>query len=111
MVEARPWDVRLEDIPQIQKTTAPSDATPEGMVLIPAGEFQMGSNDSEASDYEKPVHTVYLDAFYMDVYEVTNAQYKQFVDANPEWGKDRIPRSYHDGNYLKHWNGNNYPRR
>ena len=79
------------------------------MVLIPAGEFQMGSNDSQADDDEKPVHTVYLDAFYMDVYEVTNAQYKQFVDAKPEWGKDRIPRSYHDGNYLKLWNRNNYP--
>jgi len=49
------------------------------MVLIPAGEFQMGSNDGE--DDEKPVHTVYLDAFYMDVYEVTNAQYKKFTDA------------------------------
>jgi formylglycine-generating enzyme len=47
--------------------------------LIPAGEFQMGSNDG--NDDEKPVHTVYLDAFYMDIYEVTNAQYKKFMDA------------------------------
>ena len=77
------------------------------MVLIPAGDFQMGSNDS---DDEKPVHTVYLDAFYMDVYEVTNAQYKKFIDANPEWGKDRIPSRYHNGDYLEHWNGNSYPR-
>ncbi len=46
------------------------------MVLIPAGEFEMGSNDGEPD--EKPVHTVYLDAFYMDVYEVTNAQYRKF---------------------------------
>ena len=80
------------------------------MVLIPAGEFQMGSNDSDAEDDEKPMHTVYLDAFYIDKYEVTNAQYKKFVDANPEWKKDRIPRKYHDGDYLKHWDGNNYPR-
>ena len=55
------------------------------MVLIPAGEFQMGSNDG--SDREKPVHTVYVGAFYMDAYEVTNAQYKKFVDANPQWGE------------------------
>ncbi len=81
----------------------------EGMALIPAGEFQMGSNDSDADDGEKPVHTAYVDAFYMDVYEVANAQYKKFVDANPQWDKDRIPSSYHDGDYLKHWNGNNYP--
>ena len=66
----------------------------------------MGSNDGEFD--EKPVHTIYVDAFYMDIYEVTNAQYKKFVDANPEWGKDRIPSRYHDGSYLKHWVGNSY---
>ena len=49
------------------------------MVLIPAGEFQMGSN--EGKDNEKPIHPVDVDAFYMDVYEVTNAQYQKFVEA------------------------------
>ena len=77
------------------------------MVLIPAGEFQMGSNNGEYD--EQPVHSVHVDAFYMDVHEVTNARYKKFVDANPEWQKDRIPDKYHNGNYLKHWNGNTYP--
>ena len=52
---------------------------PEGMVLIPAGEFQMGSNTGSSD--EKPVHTVYVDAFYMDKYEVTNAQYAAFLNA------------------------------
>ena len=79
---------------------------PEGMVLIPAGEFLMGS---EASNNEGPVHTVYVDAFYIDKYEVTNAQYKQFIDANPQWQKDRIDRTLHDGTYLALWNGNDYP--
>ena len=79
------------------------------MVLIPGGEFQMGNSDSEADDDEKPVHTVYVDAFYMDKYEVTNAQFKAFVDANPQWRKDSIPRAYHDGYYLNHWTGNRYP--
>ena len=60
---------------------------PEGMVRIPAGEFQMGSNHKEASEDEKPVHTVYVDAFYMDRFPVTNAQYKAFIDENPEWQK------------------------
>ncbi len=45
---------------------------PEGMVLIPAGEFEMGSNAPVAQNDEQPVHTVYIDAFFMDKYEVTN---------------------------------------
>jgi len=49
------------------------------MVLIPEGEFEMGYNDGHED--EKPAHKVFLKAFYMDVYEVTNAQYKKFVDA------------------------------
>lgn len=76
------------------------------MVRIPAGEFQMGSNNSEAKDHEKPVHIVYVDEFYIDIHPVTNTEYKAFIDANPEWQKDHISR----GDYLKHWNGNNYPQ-
>lgn len=90
-------------------TTVPKPTTssaPPGMVLIPAGEFQMGSDENTD---EKPVHTIYTDAFYMDKYEVTNAQYKTFLNANPQWQKGRISVIYHDGDYLKHWNGNNYP--
>lgn len=79
------------------------------MVLIPAGNFEMGSDDEDASDDEKPVHTVYLDAFYIDRYLVTNAQYKMFIDENPEWQKANISEKYHDSRYLKHWNGNDYP--
>jgi formylglycine-generating enzyme required for sulfatase activity len=51
------------------------------MVLIPAGEFLMGSPKGEGDSDEYPQHTVYLDAFYIDKYEVTNAQYKKFMDA------------------------------
>ena len=90
-------------------TTVPrplTSSTPPDMVLIAAGEFQMGG---DGSPDEKPVHTVYIDAFYIDKYEVTNAQYKTFVDANPQWRKGRISMTYHDGDYLKNWSGNNYP--
>jgi formylglycine-generating enzyme required for sulfatase activity len=52
---------------------------PDGMILIPAGEFKMGSHNGE--DDEKPAHTVYVDAFYMDVSPVTNAQYRKFIEA------------------------------
>ena len=53
--------------------------TDEGMVLIPAGDFLMGSNSGW--DVEKPLHWVYVDAFYMDAYEVTNAEYAAFLNA------------------------------
>jgi formylglycine-generating enzyme required for sulfatase activity len=49
------------------------------MVLVPAGEFVMGSNDG--GDNEKPVHRVYLAAFLIDRHEVTNAQFQRFVQA------------------------------
>ena len=95
-----------------------TETTPEGMVLIPAGTFEMGSEDDQANEDEQPVHTVHLDAFYMDKYEVTNAQFKAFVDANPEWGKGNIEDRFHEiiggplpegGEYLEHWRGNTYP--
>lgn len=52
------------------------------MVLIPGGTFQMGASDSEwALPREFPQHPVRVDAFYMDVHEVTNAQFRAFVEA------------------------------
>ncbi len=46
------------------------------VVYIPEGEFKMGSNDY---DEEKPIHTVYLDGYWMGMYEVTLGQYKEFI--------------------------------
>lgn len=48
------------------------------MVLIPGGPFQMGSQDGEVD--ERPVHTVYVDAFYMERHLVTNADYSRFLN-------------------------------
>ncbi len=58
--------------------TPPKPDPYEGMELIPAGEFRMGSNQR---DNEKPIHSVYVDVFYMDAYEVTNAEYAAFLNA------------------------------
>ena len=41
------------------------------MVLVPAGKFQMGSTTGDVD--ERPVHTVDVDAFYIDLHEVTNS--------------------------------------
>ncbi|MDE0014897.1 MAG: formylglycine-generating enzyme family protein [Candidatus Poribacteria bacterium] len=93
--------------PSEPNTPAPP---PEGMVLIPAGEFDMGSNDAEARNDEQPVRRVYIDAFYMDETEVTNLQFKEFLLENPRWQKGRVDAQFAPGNYLHLWNGNNYPQ-
>jgi formylglycine-generating enzyme required for sulfatase activity len=49
------------------------------MVYVPGGTFQMGSMDGDSD--EQPVHAVTLDAFWIDRTEVTNAQYRQCVEA------------------------------
>jgi len=58
-----------------------SGDNPSGMILIPGGEFNMGSSHKEAKPDEKPVHRVRVDAFYIDETEVTNAQFREFVEA------------------------------
>jgi len=47
---------------------------PDGMEPIPAGTFEMGDHHDNIAN-ALPVHAVYVDAFYMDIYEVTNQQY------------------------------------
>ena len=53
----------------------------DGMVLVPSGTFQMGSEGQFAREDESPIHRVVVDAFWMDQTEVTNAQFKAFVEA------------------------------
>ena len=120
------------------RTITGKDGAP--MVLIPAGEFQMGTDVAEipelvqwakkymsgtnASWFERetPRHSVYLDAFYMDVYEVTNAQYKRFMDATghsaPYYSKDirfNAPNqpvvgvTWHDASAYAQWAGKRLP--
>lgn len=50
------------------------------MVLIPAGDFWMGSDDKDEN--EKPMHKVHVEAFYIDKYPVTNAEFARFVEAS-----------------------------
>ena len=66
------------------------------MVLVKAGEFTMGSDAAE--DEAKPAHKVDVPAFYIDKYEVTNAQYKEFCDAN---GKKYPTNPHWNENYFE----------
>jgi len=52
-----------------------------GMVKIEGGDFLMGSNSSTANKDEKPVHLNKVNSFWMDEHEVTNAQFRAFVNA------------------------------
>jgi len=53
---------------------------PPGMVLIPAGSFQMGDSFGEGDSDERPVHTVFVSAFYMDKYEVTKTLWDEVAN-------------------------------
>ncbi|XP_039693888.1 formylglycine-generating enzyme isoform X5 [Pteropus medius] len=56
--------------------------TPGKMVLIPAGVFTMGTDDPQIKpDGEAPARRVTMDAFYMDAYEVSNAEFEKFVNS------------------------------
>src|SRR5262249_11343690 len=63
----------------------PSPAERTGMVLIPSGEFQMGSRGDDPRVYdwervhEQPQHPVFVSAFLIDRHEVTNAEYERFA--------------------------------
>ena len=70
------------------------------MIYVSEGEFTMGNNNAP-EEWEKPEHTVYLDAFYIDKTEVTNAQYRQCVEAGSCW----FPHNtewYDNLNYANH---------
>ncbi len=74
------------------------------MVLIPAGEFLMGSDprkDKDAMDNEQPQHTLYLPDYYMAKTPVTNAQYAAFVQATghsqpDHWKRETTKRGKED---------------
>jgi formylglycine-generating enzyme required for sulfatase activity len=97
--------------------------TPETIVLIRGTTTQMGIDEDEVPFFQQifhinqprlfqdviPKHSVTLDSFYIDKKPVTNAEFKKFLDGNPDWQKDRIDPSLHNGEYLREWTGNAYP--
>src|SRR5215510_3599711 len=70
--------------PTVENRGTPPGPPPEGMVWIPGGEFSMGAQDPhdprdtigmQATQDSRPIHRVYVDGFWMDKTEVTNAQF------------------------------------
>jgi formylglycine-generating enzyme required for sulfatase activity len=100
---------RVTSAPGAGDTRAfPPDNAP--MQFVSAGDFKMGSDDSDkgALSNEKPQHTVYLDAFWMDKFEVTNALYKKCVDAG-KCSRLSETKSYTRSAYFGDAQFDNYP--
>jgi len=74
-------DAKITTLRESQKPTKP-----DYMVLITGGTFQMGSEDGETD--EKPVHKVTISDFYLAKYEVTVAEFRAFMEANPDYETD-----------------------
>ena len=83
---------------QVASPSAPAPPAIAGMVALPGGVFMMGSDDREAWPAERPAHLVRLDPFWVDETEVTNAQFRAFVEATgyvttaerkPDWEEIR----------------------
>ncbi len=104
------WDARA-DVPDVfgenyQAMVFASDGiwgkSTSEMLMIPAGEFLMGSAPG-GNAKEQPQHTVFLDAFYIDKYEVTNAQYYQFWLADGGDSSSHRPMDYNTLYYMVKW--------
>ena len=101
--------------------TKQANYTPGSMVFVHGGTTRLGIDASEVENFarifdvrvpqlfrdELPKHEVTLDAFYLDRYLVTDAEFSRFVDSNPQWKASRLPAHLDNGNYLKHWQGSN----
>ena len=99
---------------------------PEGtttMAAIPAGAFLMGTDSAALPSLlaryhtthadlfasEMPRHAATLAAYEMDRTEVSKAQFRDFVTANPQWARGALAASTHNGRYLDDWSGADYP--
>jgi formylglycine-generating enzyme required for sulfatase activity len=117
-------DLTVNLTPLETKNSQPTEIDYSGrMVLIPAGQFQMGADDSNPE--ERPMHAVTLPDYYIDKYEVTNEQYGNFCNAtghakpvNPFWDPqylDKNPRmpvigvSYGDAEAYAAWANKRLP--
>ena len=84
----------------LKQAPAASSPATAGMAWIPGGEFTMGSDKADEKHAEEaPGHAVVIKGFWMDVTEVTNAQFQAFVDATKyltDAEKDLDPRQFPD---------------
>jgi iron(II)-dependent oxidoreductase len=110
------WSVLQQTLVPVARTAA-ADAAPQGMVLVPGGEFDFKVNGIECEgsdpgvDFQYPWepqalrehdHKLTIKSFYIDRYPVTNSQFKTFI----------VATKYHpidDFDFLKDWKHGSYP--
>jgi formylglycine-generating enzyme required for sulfatase activity len=95
------------EAPQVSAAGAPPQSLLADFAEIKGGSFLMGSETG--ADNEKPPHRVTVSSFAIMTRLATCAEYKAFVEAMPEWSKDRIDQGLHDGSYLQDWSGDDFP--
>lgn len=74
-------DAQLDRLRKFKKPPGATSPDEAPMALIPEGQFWMGIDPPQALEDEHPRHKVWLDAYFMDLYEVTTAQYARFLSA------------------------------
>jgi formylglycine-generating enzyme required for sulfatase activity len=98
---------------QVRLTRQHYHPPPPGMVFVPAGEFLMGSDDPTADPDERPLRRVFVPAFYIDQFEVTNRRYKEFKkDHHYPSGEDDLPVTFvfkHKAEEFCRWAGRRLP--
>lgn len=95
----------------------------DSMSLIEGASFDMGTEKSKIPDLmkhykidrpelfggETPRHKVTLSSYYFDKYEVTNKEFRDFLEKNPDWKPDQISADFDTGKYLAHWKNGKIP--
>lgn len=76
---------------------AAAPAPPPGMAAIPGGSYK--------PLYAKESQPRTVAPFFMDIAQVTNAQFLDFVTQHPAWRRSQVPRTLADASYLRHWAG------
>ncbi|HEX8750362.1 MAG TPA: formylglycine-generating enzyme family protein [Nitrospira sp.] len=115
--------VSQAQLDRLRKSRALEPVADSPMVEIPAGEFVMGFDGTQALEDERPLHHVWLDVFSIESYEVTTAQYASFLAAEKRaapWQWDSVDLAqhgdrpvigvtWHDAEAYCRWKGRRLP--